>query len=356
MKWAIGVAVGGLLLATTPLASAPLASAATPADPPVLYFTTFRPAALKSATYSLSGSKLVIGLPKVVASLPGADGLAWTSDGDLLVGGEGSGLLSKVHLADGSVQSAPAGVAAAEQVNIWPDGTHAYTAGLPGDLASVPLKPLGPGTKIPLTGDDTAVTAIGFTPKGTFYTTGDRKGNGNFGQFDVATGTTRRTLPGLRGAHGFIFDPFTGDIFLVGSFVIEQVDPANPSRVLSELDVPGMVFDQGLADGHGHLLVTSNTSDIVYINYAATRLVVNAKVVKSTAYIDANLDAVAIAPSLLAAGGIGAVSSTASAPLVVTTKTDNKKVFVAILVGAVLLIALALRFAKGAGRPRLPRR
>jgi hypothetical protein len=323
----------------------------------VLYYTTFRPPALKSITYSLQGDQLLTGLPKVVATLPGADGLAWAPDGDLLVGGETSAVISKVHVADGSVKAVPAGVAAAEQINVWPDGVHAYTSGIPGDLARFSISPFSAGTKVPLHGDDTAITGVGFTPThGAFYTTGDRKGNGNFGSFDISTAATRRTLSGLRGAHGIMFDPFTGDLFLVGSFVIEQIDPANPEAVLSVLNVPGMVFDQGLADGHGHLLVTSNTGFLVYVDYASTKLVAAAHVVKSKAFLDNNLDAVAISPSLLAASGIGASGSSATAPVSVPTKKADRKGLVIILVAALAVIVLVIVLTQTNRRPRLPRR
>jgi hypothetical protein len=263
-----------------------------------LYFTTFRPAALHVASLSAGAGKLTVGTPKVVARLPGADGLEWAPDGDLLVGGEGSGMVAKVRVTDGAVQTQPAGLSDAYQLSLSPDRTAVFTGGLPGGLAKVPLNPFARGLPVALHGDDLAVSAIGFAPSGAFYTTGNRKGVGNFGRFDRTTGETMRTITALRGAHGFVWDPYSQTIVLVGSYSIVQVDPAQPDAVISERIVPGMNFDQGVADGAGHLYFASNTGSLVWVDLTATRRVRDATV--RSAFLETNLDDVALSGAVTA--------------------------------------------------------
>ena len=294
-----------------------LASGATPgasaAGPPVLFYTTNHPAALKVADYSLSGDTLSVGSAsaRVLASLPAADGLAFAPDGDLLVGGGDTGNVFKINPTTGAVVTEPSGIKTAFHVTVSPDGSTAWTAGLPGELAKVPLRPFGPGTRVPLRGDDAAVSTIGFTPTGAFYTESNSFGSGNFGTFDPATGTTHRTQLNLRGAHGFAYDPYSKHILLFGSYRIVEIDPAHPDTLLSQRDVANMSFDQGVVDGQGHLMAASNSGDLVYIDYAATGQL-TAKSPGSKAFLDTNLDDIAthFAPLPVAASSGGSSKNT----------------------------------------------
>src|SRR5438045_528946 len=81
-------------------------------------------------------------------------------------------------------------------------GKRAWTAGLPGTLAEVPLEPFTNGTPRPITGDDLLVTSVGFALGKAFYTSSDANGGGNFGRIDLSTMRTQRLLSDLRGAHG----------------------------------------------------------------------------------------------------------------------------------------------------------
>jgi len=55
----------------------------------------------------------------------------------------------------------------------------------------------------------------------------------NFGRIDLATFRTTRLISNLPAAHdGLVFDPYTGDLILVGNDSISQFDPRS-SRITS---------------------------------------------------------------------------------------------------------------------------
>jgi hypothetical protein len=256
-----------------------------------LFYTTYSPAAVKKVSFTYDTSGFRIGDPELVASLPGADGLAFAPDGDLLVGGGSTGLIFKVNPASGALRSAPAGVPGAYHVTSDPDGKRAWSAGLPGPLAEVPLNPFGAGGARAVSGDDASVTSVAFTPGGaTFYTASDAGGGGGFGTIDLATFTTKRLVPQLRAAHGLTFDAYTGNLLLFGSFAIDQIDPAAPTTVRSERLLTDMRFDQGTTDGHGHLFVADNGGELVFIDYTATGRIGDARNRTVNVFLDHYLD------------------------------------------------------------------
>jgi hypothetical protein len=287
------------------------APSALPAGVPLLFYTSNHPAALKAVQYSTSGGVLRVGAIHVVATLPEADGLGLAPDGNLIVGGGKTGDVYKVDPVTGKVQSVTSfpGSVAAFHITVSPDGSYAFTSGLPGQLAKVPLHPFGPGVPVSLKGDDPAVTTVGFTPVGTFYTASDSFGSGRFGSLDLTTLTTKRVFPQLRGAHGIAYDSFTKDLFLVGAYAIVQIDPVAvtaPNRdhqtvEVSSATVGGMAFDQGVADGHGHLLVASNTGEVWFLDYSTTGLIGSSKVVKTShVFLDTNLDDIVVVNPIVA--------------------------------------------------------
>jgi hypothetical protein len=255
---------------------------------PEFFYTANYPPALKEAPYNLCGGTLSVGAAHVIARLPAADGVAFAPDGNLVVGGGKTGMVFEVDPNTGAVTAKPSGIPAAYHVTVSRDGTTAWTAGIPGAVAKVPLKPFGPGTPVPVRGDDQAVTTVGFTPSGVFYTSSDSHGSGNFGTFDLTSFTTHRAIVGLRGAHGFSWDPFSNDVILFGSYVIAQIDPSQPGTIVSQKLVTGVAFDQGIADGRGRVLVASNTGYVILLDYSGTGKVADGTVKK--AFLDTNLD------------------------------------------------------------------
>jgi hypothetical protein len=290
----LALPVVGLLSAMALAALAAPAVAGPPPPPaPKLFYTVNSPPALKVAGYAASGGQILVGTTHLVANLPAADGLVFAPDGDLLVGGAKTGKVFKVNPTTGAVTSMPAGVASAFHLSLSPDHTKAWTAGLPGNLATVPLNPFGPGTPVAVHGEDQAITTLGFAPSGAFYTESSSFGSGNFGTVDLTTMKTQRVQTDLRGAHGFTYDPFTKDILLFGSYSVDQIDPAHPDTLVSLKDVANMAFDQGVADGHGHVLAASNTGYVVLFDYSATGVIGDKTTTVSKAFLDTNLDDIA---------------------------------------------------------------
>jgi len=152
-----------------------------------------------------------------------------------------------------------------------------WASGIPGNLASLPINPFGgAGTVLTLSGSNTQITSLAFTPGGTvFYTAAGAGGMGNFGTINLTTGVTTALL-NLPAAHGMVFDPFSGDLILGGSDHITQINPLNPAVVLSDLTVPGNTFDQGAVDGLGHIFWADNGGKFFFEDYTTTGLVGNA--------------------------------------------------------------------------------
>ncbi len=131
------------LLTGAPSALPTGAPSALPTGVPLLFYTSNHPAALKAVQYSTSGGVLRVGAIHVVATLPEADGLGLAPDGNLIVGGGKTGDVYKVDPVTGKVQSVTSfpGSVAAFHITVSPDGSYAFTSGLPGQLAKVPLPP-----------------------------------------------------------------------------------------------------------------------------------------------------------------------------------------------------------------------
>ena len=142
------------------------------------------------------------------------------------------------------------------------------------------------GSAVTLTGDDSFVNTIVWNSLTNnenlaYYTSGACcAGGGHFGTLDTTTMTTTCVkvsgeCESFPGAHGEIFDPYTGDIIIVGGNHITQIDPTSLS-VVSDLIVPGFnALDQGAVDGQGHLFVANNGGSIFFLDYSTTKQVNN---------------------------------------------------------------------------------
>ncbi|MDE1816500.1 MAG: hypothetical protein KGI11_08085 [Thaumarchaeota archaeon] len=155
--------------------------------------------------------------------------------------------------------------------------------GDPGNLISVALNPLGSGVTHPISGDDAAfgVDTVQWADATHAFYTSDHShsftGGGDVGTIDMNTFTTTcfKTAGVCNfypGAHGMSYDPFTGDLMIFGGNHITQVDTSG--NVISDLVVPGALFDQGAVDGHGHLLVADQGQGaIFFLDYSVDRQV-----------------------------------------------------------------------------------
>lgn len=242
-----------------------------------------------SFTYEV-GSAFTLGTPVGIACLPGADGLIFAPDGDLLVGGRRAAVF-KVNPSTGKFASVETGGIRADHIMLDPDQRQAWVSSLPGTPASIPLAPFAAGTVHPLSGDDNRITTIAWdAARNAYYTSSGAGGSGSFGKIDLKTFTTTRRFKSLPAAHGMTFDPFTGHLMLFGDNHITQIAPGTTPMIVSDVAFSGFQFDQGTVDGNGHLFIASNTGHMVFIDYASTRKVADPSNFKTTLFVMKALD------------------------------------------------------------------
>jgi WD40 repeat protein len=284
----------GLLMTASRRAASSAAASIGSANSGVIDFTTYSPPTVQRVSYLYRHGQLQLGTPAVIAHLQNADGLAYTPSGQLVIGGQSSGLLTLLAPSGATVGSVPSGVSGAFLVALAPSGKTLYTAGLPGSLAEVVLDPLSPGHAVTLSGDDPTITDLAFGPSGqALYTSSPSEGRGDIGLLDIATGSTHRLFSNISGAHGIMYDPFSGSYLIIGGDSILQVPAGNPSQIISELTVPGMQFDQGAVTGRGNAFFASNTGSLVMIDYASTGRIGEVANVIQTRFLAPHLDDVA---------------------------------------------------------------
>lgn len=307
-----------------------------------LDFTVFNPPTVERTTYLYRDGTLTLGAPRVIAPLPGADGIAYTPSGDLVVGGQSSGQIFVIPASGGQPTHVQAGTQNAFLVTLSPSGDDLYTAGLPGTLAEVPLHPLSAGRAIQLSGDDQQITSLAFGPGGqVLYTASDPGGRGDIGLLDLQTGHTHRLFTSVVGAHGIMFDRYSNSYLVIGGDSVLQLSPSQPDQILSEFTVPGMQFDQGAVTGRGLVFFASNTGYLVTVDYSSSRRIGDLHNNVQTLFLVHNLDD--IAPLV----GPGARPVTTAAP------TLRRAGFASIAAGVVLLLALIVT---GGHRPRPTKR
>jgi hypothetical protein len=250
-------------------------------------------------------------------SLLNDTGIALTGRGDgivrnpnthqLLVSNQGNAIY-QVNPANGAFTTANPGIPNAYHLVVDPNENVVWAAGLPGNLSSVPINPFGgAGTVKVLSGNDPLITSMLFTPFGIFYTASMQPGVGNFGTIDLVSGVTTRLISNLPAAHGIQYDPFTGDLILGGSNEIAQIDPLNPSVILSSRFFPGNTFDQGAVDGLGHIFWTDNGGRFFFMDYSTTGNVGNVSNFVSDSFFKSALDDIA---PLIGPGGTNPEPST----------------------------------------------
>jgi len=242
-----------------------------------------------------------------IASTTGADGIVFNpNSGKLLIGGQGN-RVHEVNPVGGAFTTVAPGVDAYHLV-VDPNKQVVWASSIPGSLSSVPINPFGTaGTPKTITGDDTLITSMAFTPGGTvFYTSSGGGGTGSFGTIDLSgvNAVTTRILASLPAAHGMVYDPFSGDLILGGANEIAQIDPTNPSVIISSALFAGNQFDQGAVDGKGHIFWADNLGKFFFMDYSTTNAVGDSNNFVSDAFFKSNLDDIA---PLIGAGGTNQV-------------------------------------------------
>jgi hypothetical protein len=180
-------------------------------------------------------------------------------------------------------------------VALDPDGATAWVGWKDTPLASVPLNPPQTGTPHNVRGDDGVATAIAFTPaNGAFYTTGGEDRNGNVGAIDLTTFQTTRYISDIE-ATGIAYDAFSSSLIVAAFGKSHQIDPTNPSTIISSRDDSsnGESYIDLKPDGLGHLLTTrygATSGALVLLDYSESGLIGD----PSTRYVSAPIDLPAI--------------------------------------------------------------
>ncbi|HWB12842.1 MAG TPA: DUF4214 domain-containing protein [Pirellulales bacterium] len=285
--------------AATPLTQIVNPAAVTPSSIELYYTTYGGPASVDKVAVSLSQGNVTLGTPATIVQNIPADGLIFLPNGDLLTA---DGEASEINPNTGAVTTETQ--VSGAHLALDPSGKYVWTSPQPGSLYKLPIDPLGPATVETLTGDDTQVTHLAFDNSGqAFYVSSGPGGYGSFGLIDLTTFTTRRIYSDLPAAHGITYDPFTGDLFLVGAASVAQIDP-NTLKIVSELDFPGsgFEFDQGAEDGKGHLYAADNGGHLLVVDYSGTGLIGDPRNFVATPFLATDLDDVAPLSGLGGAG------------------------------------------------------
>ncbi len=219
-----------------------------------------------------NGTSLTFGSIVPVATNIESDGLIFLPNGNLLTA---EGDVTEVNPITGQTQTFSDGPGG-DHLALDPSGQFAWTSSQPGVLEKVPLNPFAPPIVETLTGDDTLITAVAFDAAGNaYYTTGSPTTPGNFGTINLQTFTTTRVFSDLPAARGIMYDPFTGDIIIVGLSDVTQIDPKTmtivSTRDFSSLGISRL--DQGAVDGQGHLYVADNTGKLLFVDYSQSGLI-----------------------------------------------------------------------------------
>src|ERR1051326_5484781 len=267
------------LLVSAAVLSTPIAALAsgTPVSG-TMYYTTFSGGRnIHTVNYNFNGTTFTFsGNTDLGPGTPGADGIVFTSDGQLAIGGQG-GNVYKVNATTGALMGSPtSGGTSAFHMMAAPDG-KIWSSGIPGAPAYYNSTLTVNGTPFPVHGGDSSLDTMAWTtadPNQAFYTTSGPGGFGDFGKVDLTTGVTTRLLSGVPAAHGMAYDPYSGKLILMGDGHISEIDPST-GTIISDL-VLGGTYDQGTVDGKGHIFAANNDGDLTFIDYSSTKLLATA--------------------------------------------------------------------------------
>jgi len=242
-----------------------------------LFYTNFTGGQnVNDVTYSYNDvtKVLTVGAATNIASSNGADGIIFATNGNLLIGGQGSGNVYE-YTTGGTLVSTGSAGGASFHLALAPNGSAVYTSNFEGPLAVLPLSPHVGNTPqtYAINGDDHGVTQLAFAPSGAvFYQNGNPNGFGDVGTINISNLNniqTSRIFTSLRPAHGIIYDSYTGLITLFGAGSVGSFDPLLPLLTLKERDGINSDFDQGSVDGQGHAFIAGN-GQLTFIDYRAS--------------------------------------------------------------------------------------
>ena len=280
-----------------------------------LYFTTFNGPSVDrlhsvAFSYNSSGNAINFGAATNIFTDQGigADGIIFANDGKtLLIGGQNAAIY---HVDPGNghvLNTLGTGGVDVFHIALSPAGNTVYGGGSEAGsagLAVVPTNPYGNGIAEAISGSNSIITGIAFDKNGdAFYTASPAGGFGNFGTIsNLSTFPVTHALVALTAAHGITYDPFTNDFVLVGGNEIAQVDTSG--HVVSDrfFGGYGAAFDQASVDGQGHLFVTNNDGNLLFVDYSSSGLIGDSSDFTSKHFLADSLDDIA---PLVGPGGGG---------------------------------------------------
>lgn len=224
--------------------------------------------------YDDSTMTLSVGANTAIAALPGADGIIFSPTGNLLIGGQCSGMVYEITTAGAPVGSKPTGGCVYHET-LDPSGTKVYTSDFGGALKTLPYSGTisggGPTTTTPITGSETGITSLAFDTDagGVWYVNGSPNGMGEVGEITLGTGVTVRHLTDVISAHGMIYDPYTDKMTLFGAGAVGTFSTSDAAGTLSQRTGITCDFDQGAVDGKGHAFI-AGCGAITFIDYRAS--------------------------------------------------------------------------------------
>jgi hypothetical protein len=265
-----------------------------------LYFTTYNgPDRVHDVTFSFNGASFGLGsVANIVGGNGiGADGLVFTGDNNLAVGGQGNSVYKVDPNGVNPTTSVNAGGTSAYHMMVSPNGTI-WSSGIPGTPASYNANLTVNGT--PHVIHDAAGNVVNLDtiswatadPNQAFYTSSGPAGDGTFGRLDLSTMIASPLLLNLPAAHGMTFDPYTGDLVLFGANHVTQIDPTTGAIIHDATLSASETFDQGTSDGKGHLFIASNSGDLLFLDITTGKNVA-APDFSSTQFLMTALDDVA---------------------------------------------------------------
>ncbi len=252
-----------------------------------LFYTTFAGGVnVHGVDFNFNGTSFILSNNHGIASTSGADGLLFAPDGNLLVAGQGNNLTEVTPGGTIVKTVAPGGGSFHLALSSSAPNALVYNLGNGGCvnncISAVTLSGGGLSlngvlyTTIPCAGCSADVRGVILNTSNNtwYYGTAPDGGSGEFGTVvfndTLHTATLTRLNTGLF-AHGLTFDPFTNDVIVNSAGSVQQLDAAG--NILSSFTAAGNTFDQGAADGKGHLFVASNNGNLLFIDYDATGLI-----------------------------------------------------------------------------------
>ena len=264
-----------------------------------LFFTQYTAHNVNKVSYSFDGASLSIGPISLIQHLPGADGVVFAKDGDLLVGGQGLNLYKVKPDGSGYSTSTTPG-SSIFHVSLDPSGSVAWAGGIPGPLVEVPVSPLfgAAGTVHTVSlasGGTIGVDTIAFDANhgnAAYFTSSSSGGHGTFGTIDLTTFIATAIVTSKESAHGLAFDSFTGDFILFGDNQISSYDPVSGTFIDRSFS-NATTFDQGAVDGKGHIFAADNGGELWFVDYSASGDLNDASTVIDHLFLADNLDDIA---------------------------------------------------------------